>query len=98
MTDTTVKTIDITPTWASLLNALLLVYTEGNPTGRSNAIDELRRMAAAADLAVGYSKQVARLNDVLARNLDAWEDEEDSVKEEHEQLIEDTRAAILVGV
>jgi hypothetical protein len=32
--------------------------------------------------------------DMLVRNLEAWDDEEDSVKEEHADLIRDTRRLV----
>lgn len=41
-----------------------------------------------------YAEQVRILREVLIDNLQAWEGEEDSVKEEHAELIEETRAAI----
>lgn len=44
-----VQTIDITPTWAGLLPALLAVYRDGNASGQTVAREELQRMALAAD-------------------------------------------------
>ena len=46
------KFIDITPTWAGLLPALLALYTDGNSQGRKYALEELQRLAAIADRAV----------------------------------------------
>jgi hypothetical protein len=43
------RTIDITPTWRGILPLLLAGYTEGNESGRAAAIEELYRMADAAD-------------------------------------------------
>jgi hypothetical protein len=45
----TPKTIDMTPTWASILPILLAAIQDGNSTGRGAAIEELYRMAQAAD-------------------------------------------------
>ena len=42
--------IDITPTWASLLPALLRVHEVGSAEGKRIAFEELCRMAEAADL------------------------------------------------
>lgn len=42
-------TIDLTPTWVSLLPMLLASYTDGNDKGRAIALEELKRMATAAD-------------------------------------------------
>lgn len=44
-----VETLDLTPTWAGLLPALLAVITDGNNEGRKTAKQELTRMAQAAD-------------------------------------------------
>ena len=38
--------------------------------------------------------QVRILREALADNLQAWEGEEESVREEHADLIEETRAAL----
>lgn len=43
------KTIDLTPTWSGLLPALIAVIQNGKPEGQRLAIEELRRMAQAAD-------------------------------------------------
>jgi len=42
--------VDVTPTWRALLPALVAVLEHGSPEGRDVARQELRRMAAAADL------------------------------------------------
>ena len=42
------KTIDLTPTWAEILPALLLLLSNGTLEGRETAERELRRMAALA--------------------------------------------------
>lgn len=39
-------------------------------------------------------KSIRRLLDALHENLSAWEDEEESVKEEHADLIRRTRALL----
>ncbi len=52
----TIRTIDITPTWADLVNVLVMLVENGTPEGRANAIAEMRRMAAAADMAVAAQK------------------------------------------
>lgn len=44
-----VGTIDMTPTWVSLLPLMLIAYTEGTPEGRKIAGEELKRMAQIAD-------------------------------------------------
>ncbi len=46
------KTIDITPTWESILPALLAVIENGNFEGRKIALEEITRMAQLADLYV----------------------------------------------
>lgn len=51
--------VDVTPTWAGLLPALLAVLESGNATGRKMAREELARMAAAADMAVAAEKAAA---------------------------------------
>lgn len=45
-----VGTIDLTPTWRSILPMLLAGIQDGNAVGKKIAIEELRRMAEAADL------------------------------------------------
>lgn len=55
MTTDTVTTIDITPTWEGLLPLLLRVHEHGTTQrARSDAFDELARMAKLAD----YCKQL----------------------------------------
>ena len=43
------ETIDLTPTWAAVLPALLAVIEDGTDEGRKMAREELARMAQAAD-------------------------------------------------
>jgi len=47
-----VGTIDCTPTWSGILSALLALIEDGNPQGRSKAVQELRNMAKVADMYV----------------------------------------------
>ncbi len=44
-----IETIDITPTWASLIPALCAVIEDGTSEGRALAIEELMRLAKFAD-------------------------------------------------
>jgi hypothetical protein len=44
-----VKTIDCTPTWASIMPALLLVLEEGTPKGKALAREELLDLARKVD-------------------------------------------------
>lgn len=44
------KTLDLTPTWAALVPAFVLVLTNGTQEGRDSIRVELARMAALADL------------------------------------------------
>ena len=55
--------IRITRTWASTLPLLLLLVERGDGEGRAFAREELRRMARAADVAVGAGRKV----------VDSWE-------------------------
>jgi 2-methylcitrate dehydratase PrpD len=48
--------IDLTPTWAGVLPALLAVIENGSESGRAAALSELRRMAKAADAAVAVQR------------------------------------------
>lgn len=57
-----VETIDITPTWESVLHSLLAVIENGNSEGRKTAIEELKRMAKIAD---GYVELTNKLPDYL---------------------------------
>ncbi len=52
------KTIDITPTWTSLLSLYLEVYENSNMEGRREAAAELRRMANLADKYVELKKRM----------------------------------------
>ena len=54
---TAVKTVKIGPEgWEEALPLLLAVYEDGTPTGRAEALKELRRMAELADRYVDLSK------------------------------------------
>lgn len=44
-----IRTIDITPTWRAILPVLLAAYKDGTETGQRLALEELQRMATAAD-------------------------------------------------
>ncbi len=57
----TTKTIDLTPTWAGLLPALLALYSNGDVQGRKFAFDELVRMAQTADIAVAAQPEHAEV-------------------------------------
>ena len=48
----TPETINLTETWESLVPAFLALIENGNPKGRAWAIEEITRMAKAADIAV----------------------------------------------
>ena len=45
----TTETINITPTWAGVLPALVTIIRDGNPEAYRAAMTELQRMAQAAD-------------------------------------------------
>lgn len=51
-----VQTIDMTPTWAEILPALLAALTDGTPEGQGIARTELARMATIADSYVAAQK------------------------------------------
>lgn len=57
-------TIDIKMTWADALIPLLAVYADGSEVGRMNALTDLRRMAAIADL---YADTLVALDDLLSQ-------------------------------
>jgi hypothetical protein len=60
------KTIDLTPTWASLVPVLMHIakYSE-SPSGLRDVTDELTKMAKAADLWNAHCKaQIATLEQV----------------------------------
>lgn len=52
-------TIDLTPTWAGILPALIAVIRDGTPEGQRLALEELRRMADAADRFNQLAKETA---------------------------------------
>lgn len=43
------RTIDITPTWSSLVPVIVAAIENGTPIGRTAAIEELKRLAKFAD-------------------------------------------------
>lgn len=43
------QTIDVTPTWAALMPALIAAVRDGTPEGQSIAIEELNKLAEAVD-------------------------------------------------
>lgn len=51
---TQIGTIDLTPTWESLVPTFILLIESGNNKGRNAALEELTRMAQIADL---YGKE-----------------------------------------
>lgn len=51
------KTIDMTPTWESLLPVMLAVIENGSFEAKQDIRSELNRMAKAADLAVAAEKE-----------------------------------------
>ena len=55
------KTIDLTPTWRGILPALLALLE--NPATQRDALDELSKMALAADR---YNEMADRFNKVEA--------------------------------
>lgn len=66
----TVRTIDMTPTWAGILPALRALIENSNPEGRRTAWAELERMAALADernqlSGELYRRESAELSDVI---------------------------------
>lgn len=55
-----VGTINLQPTWSSLLTTYLAIYRDAErQEARDMVLAELRRMAAAADRAVEMSKEAA---------------------------------------
>ena len=60
------------------------------------ARDILRSLGitSASDKDQNLAKQVQILREALSDNLQAWEGEEESVREEHAELIDETRAAL----
>jgi hypothetical protein len=56
-----VGTIDCTPTWSGILSALLALIEDGNPEGRTKAVQELRNMAKVADMYVELNKNPPRV-------------------------------------
>jgi len=54
------ETIDITPTWSSLLPYMLAVLEDGSDKSKKIMKDNLKRMAYAADLLVEQEKDKAK--------------------------------------
>lgn len=54
-----VRTIDCTPTWRSLVPALIAGLIDGSPTSQKIAREEIERMALIADLYVAAQKRAA---------------------------------------
>ena len=54
------ETIDITPTWSSLLPYMLEVYVDGSDESKKIMRDNMKRMAYAADLLVEQEKEKAK--------------------------------------
>ena len=48
-TESTIKTINIKPTWTGVLRMLLAAWTDGSPEGKRIAFEELHKLAAIAD-------------------------------------------------
>lgn len=58
------KTVDLTPSWESAAEILILVMDNGTEEGKRLAKEEIRNMARAADRALALVKDY---NDLLAR-------------------------------
>lgn len=56
---TLIETVDLTPTWAGMLPALLAAYRDGTPKGQRIAYEELTRMAGIADAYIASQKAAA---------------------------------------
>lgn len=54
------QTIDITPTWAGITTLILANIESGSAQGRKIAIEELQRMAEAADKWNAHCKEQKR--------------------------------------
>ena len=52
--------IDVTPSWADITPALLLVLEQPNGSDKSGARDELLRMARIADCWVNHCREVSK--------------------------------------
>jgi hypothetical protein len=63
----TTETIDLTPTWAGMLPALLAVLEGGTDEGRDLARAELVRMAEIADRAQRWAAVAKRADALLTR-------------------------------
>ena len=51
------QTIDLTPTWESLIPTFVMLIENGDAKGRATAIDELKRVAAFADSVIAERKE-----------------------------------------
>lgn len=65
-----VETIDVTPTWLSLVSTFVALIEAGNAEGRRTAIEEMARCAKIADIHVAshlaLTKQLAAVRECLA--------------------------------
>lgn len=61
MTDTSkkIETIEYRPTWESLVSSFVMLIENGDAKGRAWAIEEITRMAKAADIAVASHTEIA---------------------------------------
>lgn len=50
------RTIDVTPSWESMIPVLVMLIENSNAKGRATAIDELTRLARFADSVIAESK------------------------------------------
>lgn len=95
MTD---KKIAIAPqSWAGYLGMLLTIYEDGNATGREQAGSELRRMAAAADIATTANEKNTELRGALGNLLQQVEQMQDMFDDTDgtiQAAIDDAEAAI----
>ncbi len=87
-----VETIDIGPiTWAAHLPILLAIHAEGDAEGRAVALTELKKMARAADKAVGM---LATLKAIAERPWAEADQGEADLANELNKIIETARDAV----
>lgn len=67
---TLIGTIDITPTWVSMVGSILALIECGNFESREVGMEEIERMAKVADLAAAYMKRMEALRDALTTETD----------------------------
>lgn len=53
------KTIDVTPTWASIMPLLITALQDGTPSGQDAATRELMRLAKMMDARIAQSERNA---------------------------------------